>query len=204
MVFPLDTYSAFCALQARPHEIWARFFGSSMKDDLRYTPSDCFETFPFPENWQEDERLEAAGREYYEFRADLMVRNDEGLTKTYNRFHDPEERSPQIAKLRELHEAMDRAVLEAYNWPDIPTRCEFLLDYEIDEETWGKKKKPYRYRWPDEVHDEVLARLLELNRQRAEEEKLSGKAAEAAEAKPKRGRPRKKKDSRQGGLPGLE
>jgi len=27
----------------------------------------------------------------------------------------------------------------------------------------GKKKKPHRYRWPGEVRDEVLARLLELN-----------------------------------------
>ncbi len=48
VVIALDTHAAFCALQARPHELWARFFGSSMKDDLRYTPSDCFETFPFP------------------------------------------------------------------------------------------------------------------------------------------------------------
>ena len=38
IVFPFDTHAAFCALQSRPHEIWARFFGSSMKDDLRYTP----------------------------------------------------------------------------------------------------------------------------------------------------------------------
>ena len=52
----------------------------------------------------------------------------------------------------------------AYGWRDIPTHCEFLLDYEIDEEEWGKKKKPYRFRWPDEVHDEVLARLLEIQR----------------------------------------
>ena len=52
-----------------------------MKDDLRYTPSDCFETFPFPEKWETDAALEAAGREYYEFRAALMVRNNEGLTK---------------------------------------------------------------------------------------------------------------------------
>ena len=37
-VYPLHTFSAFCALQSRHHEIWARFFGSSMKDDLRYTP----------------------------------------------------------------------------------------------------------------------------------------------------------------------
>ena len=47
-VFALDTFAAFASLQSRPHEVWARFFGSSLKDRLRYTPSDCFETFPFP------------------------------------------------------------------------------------------------------------------------------------------------------------
>ncbi len=170
IVFPFDTYAAFCALQSRPHEIWARFFGSSMKDDLRYTPSDCFETFPFPKGWATHPDLEAAGEAYYEFRAQLMVANKEGMTKTYNRFHDPYENDFEIAKLRELHTAMDRAVLDAYGWDDIPTDCEFLLDYEIDEEEWGKRKKPYRYRWPDAVRDEVLARLLELNAQRPKRE----------------------------------
>ena len=170
IVFPFDTLSVFCALQSRPHEIWARFFGSSMKDDLRYTPSDCFETFPFPKGWATHPDLEAAGKEYYEFRAQLMVENDEGLTKTYNRFHDPYENDPEIAKLRELHAAMDRAVLDAYGWDDISTACEFLLDYEIDEEEWGNRRKPYRYRWPDDVRDEVLARLIELNAQRAKRE----------------------------------
>jgi hypothetical protein len=111
-----------------------------------------------------------------------MVRNNEGLTKTYNRFHDPEERSPDILELRRLHAAMDRAVLDAYGWPEIPTACEFLLDYEEDEEaesetggkTKRKKKKPYRYRWPDEVRDEVLAKLLALNAERAAEEGRGG------------------------------
>jgi hypothetical protein len=176
VVFPLESHAAFCALQSRPHEVWARFFGSSMKDDLRYTPSDCFETFPFPPDWQTNPALEAAGKAYYEFRAALMVRNDEGLTKTYNRFHDPEERAPDIVRLRELHAAMDRAVLDAYGWTDIPTECTPRLDYEIDEETWGTKKKPYRYRWPEDVHDEVLARLLALNHERAEAERLAGGA----------------------------
>ena len=69
---------------------------------------------------------------------------------------------------------MDRAVLAAYGWTDIPTDCEFLLDYEIDEATWGRKKKPYRYRWPDPIRDEVLARLLALNAERAAEEARSG------------------------------
>ena len=85
--------------------------------------------------------LEAVGKAYYEFRAALMVENDEGLTKTYNRFHDPDERDPEIVKLRELHAAMDRAVLDAYGWTDIPTECEFLLDYEIDEENWSPARR---------------------------------------------------------------
>jgi len=112
-----------------------------------------------------------------------MVKNNEGLTDTYNRFHDPNERAPEVLKLRELHAAMDRAVLDAYGWTDIPTDCDFFLDYEIDEETWGTKKKPYRYRWPDAVHDEVLARLLELNQVRAQAE---ARPAVAATNKPKK------------------
>jgi hypothetical protein len=174
IVFPLTTYAAFCALQSRPHEIWARFFGSSMKDDLRYTPSDCFETFPFPEGWRTHRALEAEGRAYYEFRAAIMVKNNEGLTKTYNRFHDPDERDPQIMRLREFHAAMDRVVLDAYGWDDILPKCEFILDYEFDDESWGDRKKPWRYRWPDDIRNEVLARLLELNADRAKQELRSG------------------------------
>jgi hypothetical protein len=177
IVVSRDTYAAFCAIQSRIHEIWARFFGSSIKDDLRYTPSDCFETFPFPDSWEANPVLEAAGKVYYEFRAGLMVRNNEGLTKTYNRFHDPDERDPGILKLRELHTAMDRAVLDAYGWTGISTDCEFFLDYDIDEEEQGKKRKPYRYRWPDDLRDEVLARLLELNARRAQEEARAGLTA---------------------------
>jgi len=175
VILPLSTFASFCTLQSRLHEIWAWFFGSSLGDGFRYTPTDCFQTFPFPKNWETLPSLEAIGEEYYTFRAELMIKNDEGMTETYNRFHNPKERSPEILKLRTLHAAMDRAVLDAYGWMDIPTDCEFLLDYEIDEKTWGNKKKPYRYRWPDEIHDEVLARLLDLNAKRYEEECLAGK-----------------------------
>ncbi len=176
-VFAVESLSAFSSLQCSVHETWVRFFGSSFKDDLRYTASDCFETYPFPENWKTHPDLEAVGKAYYEFRAALMVRNNEGLTKTYNRFHDPNEREPDILNLRELHAAMDRAVLDAYNWKDIPTACEFLLDYESGDDEGSNKKKPWRYRWPDDVRDEVLARLLELNAKRAKEEARSGAAA---------------------------
>jgi hypothetical protein len=173
-----------------------------MKDDLRYTPTDCFETFPFPPAWQSNPALETAGQAYYDYRAALMLRNDEGLTKSYNRFHDPDETSPDILQLRTLHAAMDRAVLEAYGWHDLVARatCEFQLAYEEPENeddeapSKRKKKKPWRYKWSQELHDEVLARLLELNQQYAEAERLAGEAAQTntAKAKPTKKAPGKK------------
>lgn len=177
VVIVREEHACFAVLQSRVHETWVAMFGAALEDRLCYTPSDCLENYPFPENWKAQPALEPSGKAYHEFRASLMVRNDEGLTKTYNRFHDPDERDPEIVKLRELHAAMDRAVLDAYDWSDIPTDCKFFLDYEIDEEDWGDKKKPYRYRWPEEVRDEVLARLLELNAERAKEEARSGVAS---------------------------
>jgi hypothetical protein len=179
VIFALSEYSAFSILQSYAHELWARFFSSTAMDLLRYSCLDCFETFPFPENWETNPTLETVGQEYYEYRAELMIRNNQGLTDTYNRFHDPEERNPDILKLRTLHTAMDKAVLEAYGWGDISTDCTFLLDYEdADEEETNKRKKPWRYRWTEEVHDEVLARLLELNKERAKMEEIGGKKAE--------------------------
>jgi len=122
-----------------------------------------------------------------------MIKNNEGLTKTYNRFHDPYEGSPEIARLRELHDTMDRAVLEAYGWTDLKPTCEFLLDYEDEDDedeegtasTGRTRKKPWRYRWPDDFRDEVLANLLDLNQKRAELERLTGAAAPDGKAKTK-------------------
>ena len=151
-VFALDDFGSFCTLQSRVHEIWVRHTSSTLEDRLGYRPTDCFETFPFPEGWQSRSALEDKGRTYYEFRAEVMIRKDQGSTQTYNRFHNPDENDPDIVRLRQLHSIMDRAVLDAYGWGDIPTDCGFLLDYEIDEEG-GRRKKPYRYRWPDDVRD---------------------------------------------------
>ncbi|AFY92463.1 type IIL restriction-modification enzyme MmeI [Chamaesiphon minutus] len=191
VVFALSEI-AFPIIHSRIHEVWTTFTSSTLEDRQGYRPSDCFETFPFPENWETNPELESIGQEYYEFRAALMIRNNQGLTATYNRFHDPEEDDADILKLRQLHTQMDTAVLAAYGWTDISTTCEFRLDYEDEEPsdtqpTEGKRqrKKPWRYRWPEATHDEVLARLLELNQQRHEAEILGGKHAEKKVKKPK-------------------
>jgi hypothetical protein len=173
-IVTFSTYAPFAVLQSRIHEIWARFFSSSMKDDLRYTPSDCFRTFPFPEGFETDATLEGVGEAYHAFRAELMIDRNEGLTKTYNRFHARGETAPDIARLRELHAEMDAAVLRAYDWADLADRAapEFI-EQETDE---GKRPKT-RLDWPAEFKDKVLARLLALNAERAAAERLAGVAS---------------------------
>lgn len=91
--------------------------------------------------------------------------------------------APDILKLQKLHDAMDRAILGAYGWTDLRPARDFFLDYEEEEseEDAGKprkRKKPWRYRWPDEVRDEVLARLLALNRERARQEALTASSGD--------------------------
>jgi hypothetical protein len=192
VAFAFRTFHAYCVLQSRIHECWARFFSNTLKDDLQYSPSNCFETYPFPKDWETQLGLENAGREYYEFRAALMVRNNEGLTKIYNRFHDPEEADPAVLKLRELHAAVDRAVLDSYGWTDARPKLDFILDYEDegdeDNSAGRDKTKPWRYRWVDEDRDDILARLLELNHNRAEEEAQSVPKAPVAKTAGRRGR----------------
>jgi hypothetical protein len=177
-----EEIARFAVVQSTVHEIWARMMASSLEDRLRYTPSDCFETFPFPADYRNSPKLEVAGREYYEFRASLMARTKRGLTKTYNSFHNPEVQSEDFRKLRALHHAMDRAVLDGYGWSDlqpIPSHEPEFDEEETDDDDLIGKKKPkpkYRLRWSEDIRDEVLARLLILNEQRAAAEALKPKS----------------------------
>lgn len=69
-------------------------------------------------------------------RGRFMLEKNEGLTCTYNRLHDPHEKSEGILELRRLHSELDCAVLRAYGWDDLAATatCEFLLDYEEEGE----------------------------------------------------------------------
>src|SRR5205807_1711297 len=104
----------FALLQSQAHRVWVSVFSSTMKDDLRYNPQDCFDTFPFPDAVTWNPLLEGAGVRCYDARTAIMTRNREGLTDTYNRFHDPNEQGTETCRFRELKDEMDRAVLDAY------------------------------------------------------------------------------------------
>lgn len=159
VVFALDQFPDFVVLQSRVHESWARLLSSSMRNDLRYAASDCFDTFPFP---NVSSVLETVGERVYATRAAYMVDTDRGLTKTYNALKDPTCTDPRILELRDLHIEMDRAVLAAYGWSDIE-----VPPY-TDPVTPAEKHARQAF------EDEVLDRLFAVNAERAAEEARMG------------------------------
>ena len=73
-----------------------------MRTDIGHAPTDCFETFAFPQEQSPRARAEAErlGETYHEHRRQTMLARQLGLTKTYNLFHKPECTDTDIARLR--------------------------------------------------------------------------------------------------------
>jgi hypothetical protein len=105
-----------------------------------------------------------------------MLFRQEGLTKTYNRFHDPQEMAEDIVQLRALHKEMDEAVARAYGWDDLD------LGHGFHETRQG-----VRYTLCEEARREVLGRLLRLNHERYAEEVAMGLHEKGAKGKSRKG-----------------
>jgi hypothetical protein len=158
------------------HEVWARKYGSYNLMLIRYSPTDLFETFPFPVVY---EPLREAGREYFETRTRIMVQRDEGLTEIYNRFHDSSETSEDILELRRLHVLLDKLVMEAYGFNNVDLSHDF---YDVPYLPGDDK---IRFTISEEARLDVLHRLAELNRNRHQEE--INKIQHAASTKHRKG-----------------
>ncbi|RPA66882.1 restriction endonuclease [Cyclobacteriaceae bacterium YHN15] len=74
------------------HENWTRQNASSLDTRLRYTPTNCFETFPFPKKLDDELfiRLTELGERFQNFRSQLLNFSQMGLTRIYNYFHKAE------------------------------------------------------------------------------------------------------------------
>lgn len=160
VVFCRNDLWFFAVLQSAFHETWAREHSSSLETRMRYTPTTCLETYPFPSNTHP---LESAAEATHAHRRQVMLTRREGLTDTYNRFHDPDETSDDILKLRQLHVEMDNAVAAAYGWTDLELGHGFQ-----------QTKQGVRYTISEPARREVLARLLTLNHERYAEEVKQG------------------------------
>ncbi|MFI5802206.1 Eco57I restriction-modification methylase domain-containing protein [Streptomyces sp. NPDC051561] len=157
-VFATDDFAMLGLLSSAPHYWWSISRASSLKGDLRYTPSDVFATFPRPAPTGE---LRALGDHLDSCRRELMRTRNAGLTATYNLVHSPACQGPDIVELRAIHRSIDEEVVRAYGWHDLLGR----LDHGFHDTRQG-----VRHTIGPVVRQEILDRLLELNFSRYEEE----------------------------------
>jgi hypothetical protein len=196
-VFATDRWDLYAVVQSTLHEVWARKYSGALETRLRYSPSDCFETFAFPESlWQTANlALAAIGERYHEHRKSLMLSLWLGLTDIYNLFHARDLTPAKVAKvskksadesergyaglleLRRLHVELDLAIRDAYGWQNLP------LDHDFHEVETLAENDRVRYTVSAAARKEILRRPLALNHVRAAAEEAAGKPV-----KPKRGK----------------
>lgn len=147
-VFARDDDYFFGVLHSKPHELWSLRQGTSLEDRPRYTPTTTFETFPFP--WPpdteptDDPRVQAIAQAAKE----LVEYRDNWLNPQGVSEKELQKRTltnlynAMPTWLKMAHEKLDKAVFDAYGWPH------------------------------DLSDEEILARLLALNLERAAGERL--------------------------------
>ncbi|WP_306359203.1 Eco57I restriction-modification methylase domain-containing protein [Nocardia sp. CC227C] len=155
-VFAVESYADLAILSSCLHQLWAITYGSTMRTDIRYTPSDVFETFPRP---RPSGQLMSAGHNLHVVRSEIMQRRELGLTKLYNLVNDPEASGaadPDVRLLRRLHEELDHVAMAAYGWDDVS------LDH-----GFHSYRQMQRWTVSPAARAEILDRLLEENHRRA-------------------------------------
>ena len=134
IVFASDDNYFFGVVHSRIHIAWATAIGSQLRESEsggRYTPTTCFETFPFPHPTDAQRAAIAAAAQNLDrlrnnwlnpAETDLLgnpvvpetERRNRTLTNLYN---------ANPAWLQNAHTALDHAVAQAYGWqPDLPDR----------------------------------------------------------------------------------
>ncbi|HEY0950583.1 type IIL restriction-modification enzyme MmeI [Nocardioides sp.] len=108
-----DDYSASILL-SRTHGSWAWAQSSTLKGDLRYTPSSVFMTFAWPDpvSAAQRDRVAEASRRLLARRSEICLAEGIGLTKLYNAVDEG-----AWADLKALHRELDVAVADCYGWP---------------------------------------------------------------------------------------
>jgi len=156
VVFATDSFGNQAVMSSSLHQMWAIKYGSGMRNDPRYTPSDVFETFPRPDTSPDIERI---GRVLDEERREIMLRRDLGLTKLYNLVNDPtlpDAVDADVARMRAIHRELDEVIVAAYGWGDV------ALDH-----GFHTYRQMTRWTVSPAARVELLDRLLEENHRRA-------------------------------------
>jgi hypothetical protein len=175
--------TTFGILHSRFHELWSLRLGTSLEDRPRYTPTTCFETFPFPAGLTPRDTAPVAGQASPPCLAgQIVAENIAAAARRLNELREawlnppewvdwvitPEEEQagfPKRPVAKPGHEAdlKKRTLTNLYNarpaWLDFAHKA---LDQAV----------AAAYGWadytPEMPDDEILRRLLALNLERAE------------------------------------
>ena len=184
-VFARDDDYFFGVLHSCLHEAWALCLGTRLETRPRYTPTTCFETFPFPwppgEEPKDEPKVQAianAARELDELRnnwlnppewtKEEMLEFPGSIDGPWSRYvHNPDGRGigtvryPRIVPKDEecAKKLKKRTLTNLYN--ERPTWMD-LAHQKLDEAVFAA------YGWnPDMSDEKILEKLLELNLERA-------------------------------------
>lgn len=170
------------------HEYWALRRGGKfgVGGSFSYSPTACFRSFPFP-RWTEEavSPVREISQRIAEVRASIARSDSIGLTEIYNRLHDREFRAPEFEDLRRSHEELDRAVARAYGWPELSLSRHWqsaLVESDEGEDDVPDENEGdvWRYTISDEARESLLAKLLALNAERAQQENGASPSARPA------------------------
>ena len=166
----IDTWWEFAVLQSSFHQEWAYWTcGTLGASTINYSTSVALETWPMPKVHEHAETgLEKLGEEYHSLREQVLLQDEVGLTKLYNRFHAPSDNDSRIESMRGLHREIDLTVARAYGWNDLD------LEHGFHEVPYLPENDRVRFTTSERARLEVLRRLSELNHQRYEEEVTQG------------------------------
>ena len=126
-----------------------------MRDDFRYSISDCFDTFPF---CRPTTKLENHGKELDLLQREIAKNRNIGLTKIYNLVNAGDCDDSDIKQLRELHEKIDREVVRA-----------FQFNIEIGEYEFSEFQGLMQWGPPANQRNEILQLLLAENQRQQNE-----------------------------------
>ncbi len=129
VVVASEDFYVLGVLLSSVHRTWMHAQKSTLKGDIAYTPSTCFETFPFPQTPAPKliASIRATAQELHDYRSTQMERKQWGITKLYNEyFHEP------TSQLFKLHAQLDKLVLQAYGFKPNDDLLEKLLNLNLE------------------------------------------------------------------------
>lgn len=113
MVVASDDFYILGILNSKIHLDWVKAQGSTLKSDIRYTNTNCFETFPFlwGEKSKKVESIRAVAEELEKHRVSESIKRKTSITQLYNQFiNEP------TSELYKLHEQLNKACCDLYGW----------------------------------------------------------------------------------------